>query len=183
MRIPIPDRTGAAAEIFTLAAELGVNIASFEVVHLAESNLGVAVVLVDADAADLYRGGLSPGGFRPGRLAAVVSAADRAAAAARSTRRRRRCPGSKSIANRALVCAALADGESRLTNVPDGDDTVAMLRCLAGARRRRRRRGRRRRPGGRHRRALPPGGDGSTPGSPARRRGSSPPSPPSPTGP
>ncbi len=38
MRIPIPDRPGAAAEMFTLAAELGVNIASFEVVHLAESN-------------------------------------------------------------------------------------------------------------------------------------------------
>lgn len=40
-------------------------------------------------------------------------------------------PGSKSIANRALVCAALADGPSRLTNVPDGDDTAAMLACLA----------------------------------------------------
>ena len=39
-------------------------------------------------------------------------------------------PGSKSIANRALVCAALADGTSALTNVPDGDDTVAMLDCL-----------------------------------------------------
>lgn len=39
-------------------------------------------------------------------------------------------PGSKSIANRALVCAALADGTSVLTNVPDGDDTVAMLGCL-----------------------------------------------------
>jgi 3-phosphoshikimate 1-carboxyvinyltransferase len=39
-------------------------------------------------------------------------------------------PGSKSIANRALVCAALADGISVLTNVPDGDDTVAMLDCL-----------------------------------------------------
>ena len=34
VRIPIPDRTGAAAEVFTLAAELGVNIASFEVVHM-----------------------------------------------------------------------------------------------------------------------------------------------------
>ena len=67
MRIPIPDRTGAAAEIFTLAAELGVNIASFEVVHLAESNVGVAVVLVAADVADLYRGGLIARGFRPGR--------------------------------------------------------------------------------------------------------------------
>ena len=65
VRIPIPDRTGAAAEIFTLAAELGVNIASFEVVHLAESNVGVAVVLVAADVADLYRGGLIARGFRP----------------------------------------------------------------------------------------------------------------------
>jgi 3-phosphoshikimate 1-carboxyvinyltransferase len=39
-------------------------------------------------------------------------------------------PGSKSLANRALVCAALADGTSSLHNVPDGDDTVAMLACL-----------------------------------------------------
>ena len=49
VRIPIPDRPGAAAEVFTLAAELGVNIASFEVVHSVEGNRGVAVVLVDAD--------------------------------------------------------------------------------------------------------------------------------------
>ena len=41
-------------------------------------------------------------------------------------------PGSKSIANRALAAAALADGDSHLSNVPDGDDTVAMVRCLAG---------------------------------------------------
>ena len=47
VRIPIPDRPGAAAEVFTLAAELGVNIASFEVVHSVEGNRGVAVVLVD----------------------------------------------------------------------------------------------------------------------------------------
>ncbi len=39
-------------------------------------------------------------------------------------------PGSKSIANRALVCAALADGPSTFTNLPDGDDTRAMLTCL-----------------------------------------------------
>jgi prephenate dehydrogenase len=65
VRIPIPDRTGAAAELFTLAAELGVNIANFEVVHLAESNRGVAVVLVDAAAGDLFRGGLIARGFKP----------------------------------------------------------------------------------------------------------------------
>ena len=39
-------------------------------------------------------------------------------------------PGSKSIANRALVCAALAEGTSSLANLPDGDDTDAMLTCL-----------------------------------------------------
>jgi 3-phosphoshikimate 1-carboxyvinyltransferase len=39
-------------------------------------------------------------------------------------------PGSKSIANRALVCAALASGRSTLANVPDGDDTIAMIDAL-----------------------------------------------------
>lgn len=39
-------------------------------------------------------------------------------------------PGSKSIANRALICAALAGGRSMLSNLPDGDDTEAMLTCL-----------------------------------------------------
>ena len=65
VRIPIPDRPGAAAGVFTLAAELGVNIASFEVVHSAEGNRGVAVVLVDAVAAELFRGGLLARGYRP----------------------------------------------------------------------------------------------------------------------
>ncbi|MEI8238703.1 MAG: prephenate dehydrogenase dimerization domain-containing protein, partial [Actinomycetota bacterium] len=65
VRIPIPDRPGSAAEVFTLAAELGVNIASFEVVHSVEGNRGVAVVLVDAERVDLYRGGLIARGFRP----------------------------------------------------------------------------------------------------------------------
>jgi prephenate dehydrogenase len=65
VRIPIPDRAGAAAEVFTLAAELSVNIASFEVVHVAESNRGVAVVLVDLALVELFRGGLLARGFRP----------------------------------------------------------------------------------------------------------------------
>jgi prephenate dehydrogenase len=65
VRIPIPDRAGAAAEVFTLAAELSVNIASFEVVHVAESNRGVAVVLVDRAVVELFRGGLLARGFRP----------------------------------------------------------------------------------------------------------------------
>jgi len=65
VRIPIPDRPGAAAEVFTLAAELGVNISSFEVVHSVEGNRGVAIVLVDAMAVELFRGGLIARGFRP----------------------------------------------------------------------------------------------------------------------
>ncbi len=39
-------------------------------------------------------------------------------------------PGSKSIASRALICAALAEGDSELSGVPPGDDTVAMTDCL-----------------------------------------------------
>ena len=40
-------------------------------------------------------------------------------------------PGSKSIANRALVCAALATGTSEFTGVPDGDDSQALVTALA----------------------------------------------------
>lgn len=39
-------------------------------------------------------------------------------------------PGSKSITNRALVCAALADGPSGIHGALDADDTVAMVRAL-----------------------------------------------------
>ncbi len=39
-------------------------------------------------------------------------------------------PGSKSIAHRALVCAALARGDSTIKGLPDGDDTQAMLQGL-----------------------------------------------------
>ena len=41
-----------------------------------------------------------------------------------------RGPGSKSIANRALICAALSEGRSTLKNLPEGDDTSAMLSGL-----------------------------------------------------
>lgn len=40
-------------------------------------------------------------------------------------------PGSKSITNRALVCAALADGPSVLTGILASDDTAAMVGALA----------------------------------------------------
>jgi len=41
-----------------------------------------------------------------------------------------RPPGSKSITNRALVCAALAEGESLLTGALDSDDTRVMIEGL-----------------------------------------------------
>src|SRR5688500_19922662 len=39
-------------------------------------------------------------------------------------------PGSKSLTNRALVLAALANGSSLLTNVLFADDTLVMIECL-----------------------------------------------------
>ena len=41
-----------------------------------------------------------------------------------------RPPGSKSITNRALVCAALADGTSVLSGVLDSEDTRVMIEAL-----------------------------------------------------
>lgn len=40
-------------------------------------------------------------------------------------------PGSKSIANRALPLAALANGTTELDNLPDGDDVALMRKALA----------------------------------------------------
>lgn len=64
-RIPIPDRPGAAAEIFAVAAELGVNVWNFEVVHSAEGPRGTLVMVLDRDAREVFRGGLLARGFRP----------------------------------------------------------------------------------------------------------------------
>ncbi len=50
--------------------------------------------------------------------------------AAGPVRGRIRPPGSKSITNRALVCAALADGRSQLVGVLDSEDTRVMIESL-----------------------------------------------------
>lgn len=65
VRIPIPDRPGAAADVFTLSGELAVNILDFEVVHSVEGDRGIMVTVVRADHADMFRGGLLARGFRP----------------------------------------------------------------------------------------------------------------------
>jgi prephenate dehydrogenase len=65
VRIPIPDRPGAAADVFTLSGELGVNIYDFEVVHSAVGDRGIMVTVVRAEHAEVFRGGLLARGFRP----------------------------------------------------------------------------------------------------------------------
>jgi 3-phosphoshikimate 1-carboxyvinyltransferase len=42
-------------------------------------------------------------------------------------------PGSKSVANRALICALLADGDSTVSGLPDGDDTEVIVEVLSQA--------------------------------------------------
>ncbi len=49
---------------------------------------------------------------------------------AEPVRGRIRPPGSKSITNRALVCAALAEGTSTLTGALDSEDTLVMIDAL-----------------------------------------------------
>jgi prephenate dehydrogenase len=66
LRIPVADRPGVVAEVFTLAGELGVNVVDFEVYHSAEGSSGVLIIVVDARSTDLLRGGLLARGFRPG---------------------------------------------------------------------------------------------------------------------
>ncbi|MFM8861365.1 MAG: hypothetical protein ACKOIA_02730, partial [Acidimicrobiia bacterium] len=43
-----------------------------------------------------------------------------------------RSPGSKSITNRAVLVAALAEGRSVLTGALEAEDTAAMLDCVVG---------------------------------------------------
>lgn len=65
MRVPVPDRPGSLAEVTTLASELGVNIEDIEIVHSAEGERGVLVIVVDARQADLLRGALLARNYRP----------------------------------------------------------------------------------------------------------------------
>src|SRR3954465_3534565 len=43
-----------------------------------------------------------------------------------------RVPGSKSLTNRALIVAAMADGKSTLTGALDSEDTRVMVQALRG---------------------------------------------------
>ena len=87
---------------------------------------------IDQTMVELFRGGLIARGFRPAVHSLVVTTS------ARDVRSIRRADGpvvadvavppSKSITNRALICAALVDGTSEIVGVAPGDDTSALHR-------------------------------------------------------
>jgi len=62
LRVPIADEAGSAARIFLLAGELDVSIADFEVVHSAEGNAGVLVLVAELDEAVRLRVALTERG-------------------------------------------------------------------------------------------------------------------------
>lgn len=51
LRVPVPDRPGALAEVTTLATELDVNIADLELAHSSEGDKGVMILLVESTEA------------------------------------------------------------------------------------------------------------------------------------
>lgn len=65
VRVPVPDRGGVIAEVSTLAAELGVNIADVEIAHSSEGDRGVLIVVVDRTRVDAFVAGLTERGYRP----------------------------------------------------------------------------------------------------------------------
>lgn len=65
LRVTIPDREGELAPIFTLATDLDVSVADFEIAHSIEGNEGVLILLVDAGAGERFQDGLAAAGYRP----------------------------------------------------------------------------------------------------------------------
>ena len=65
LRITIPDRKGALAEITTLAAELDVSIADIEIAHSSEGPQGVLILLVEGTVGGRLHDGLVAQGYRP----------------------------------------------------------------------------------------------------------------------
>jgi prephenate dehydrogenase len=65
VRVPVHDRAGVLADVTTLAAELDVSIADLEIAHSSEGDRGVLILLVPADRAERFHGGLIARGYRP----------------------------------------------------------------------------------------------------------------------
>ena len=64
VRVPVPDRPGVIAEVGTLLGGLGVNIFDLEIVHSAEGDRGVMVMVVDASDGEVARNALAERGYK-----------------------------------------------------------------------------------------------------------------------
>jgi len=64
VRVPVPDRPGAIAEVTTLLGSMGVNIFDLEIAHSSEGDRGVMVLVVDASTEGAVREALAQRGFR-----------------------------------------------------------------------------------------------------------------------
>jgi prephenate dehydrogenase len=65
LRVPVPDRPGVLADVTTLATDLDVNIVDLEIAHSTEGAQGVLILLVEASAVEVLRGGLVARSYRP----------------------------------------------------------------------------------------------------------------------
>jgi prephenate dehydrogenase len=65
VRVPVPDRPGAVADVAILAADLAVNIVDLEIAHSTEGPQGVLVMLIETGAAEEFRRALVGRGYRP----------------------------------------------------------------------------------------------------------------------
>ena len=64
VRVPVADRPGVFAEIYTLAFELGVNIVDDDIAHSVEGDRGVLVLVVVAEAVPPLVAALAERGYR-----------------------------------------------------------------------------------------------------------------------
>jgi prephenate dehydrogenase len=67
LRIPVPDREGVIAEVTTLAARVGVNIADLEIAHSLEGRSGVLVLVVAERGLDAFEHALVEQGYHVAR--------------------------------------------------------------------------------------------------------------------
>ena len=67
LRIPVPDREGVIAEVTTLAARFGINIADLEIAHSLEGRAGVLVLVVAERNLDAFESSLLEHGYHVAR--------------------------------------------------------------------------------------------------------------------
>jgi prephenate dehydrogenase len=67
LRIPVPDREGVIAEVTTLAARFGINIADLEIAHSLEGRAGVLVLVVAERNLDAFEAALDEHGYHVSR--------------------------------------------------------------------------------------------------------------------